>query len=324
MRASRVFRRLINIVLFGGFPLIVMGQPTARDFQIVDLGTFGDGTGSYARAINNRGQVVGFSYGDVTHAWLWEHGVVSDLDVGGNTSRAWGLNDGGEIVGELFSAITDLGVAFIWKNRDATYLESPSSARAINNRGDVVGFIPTPGVASCCGFYFDKSSGSMRNLGAYWPSDINGQGQIVGSRRTLGGASYPFIWDPSAGFTDIDTDGSPGSASAINDLGQVVGSVSVSDNPNDTQRAFLWDNGTTIYLEVGGGDEVAHDINNKGQVVGESSFRAVLWERGRLIPLPEESGPSFAYSINDNGEIAGATGRPNDAVLHAVLWTRKP
>ena len=68
---------------------------------MIDLGTLG-GLASYARGVNERGQVVGHSHtasGD-THAFLWEKGVLTDLGtLGGSYSNARAINSRGQIVG---------------------------------------------------------------------------------------------------------------------------------------------------------------------------------------------------------------------------------
>lgn len=86
-----------------------------------DLGTLG-GTQSAAEEINDSGDVAGFSAlpGDVYHhAFAWKHGEMMDLGTIGadNYSRATGMNDKGQIVGQswLWDGQNTLAThAFLW------------------------------------------------------------------------------------------------------------------------------------------------------------------------------------------------------------------
>lgn len=72
-------------------------------YQIIDLGTLG-GTQSFARSINNQGQITGNARtsGNQLHAFLWENGVMTDLATlpGHSFSRGYSINEKGQIVGE--------------------------------------------------------------------------------------------------------------------------------------------------------------------------------------------------------------------------------
>src|SRR5438477_9429202 len=77
-------------------------------YAITDLGTLG-GTASSATAINNNGQVVGYSSlaDGSTHAFLYSAGAMVDLGtLGGATSSPNDINDSGVVVG---SSLTSSG-----------------------------------------------------------------------------------------------------------------------------------------------------------------------------------------------------------------------
>jgi probable HAF family extracellular repeat protein len=75
--------------------------------QRTSLGALPGASFSEATAINNLGQVVGWSYAAqeyqdnlIHHATLWSNGQITDLGtMGGITSEANGINSAGQIVG---------------------------------------------------------------------------------------------------------------------------------------------------------------------------------------------------------------------------------
>ena len=122
--------------------------------QMIDLGTLG-GNNSTANGINKTGQVVGSSetISGSKHAVLWHHGTKTDLGTlsGDNDSNAQDINDKGTIVGWSSNTINSncfSSRAAVWKNgtvNDLNNLIPPNSgwelsaAKAINNRGQIVG-----------------------------------------------------------------------------------------------------------------------------------------------------------------------------------------
>jgi probable HAF family extracellular repeat protein len=78
---------------------------------------------------------------------------------------------------------------------------------------------------------------------------------------------------------------------------------------------------------LGGTNGYPLSINNRGQIVGQSSlagdqtFDAFLWDRGILMDLGTLGGQfSSAYQINDASEVAGYSTLPGDQVFHPFLW----
>jgi probable HAF family extracellular repeat protein len=137
----------------------------------------------------------------------------------------------------------------------------------------------------------------------------------------------PAFSMPTYDLTWLTPDGVSGSAMAINNKGQVVGSYDIG---NDEEHAFLWDNGSFVDLgTLGGIRSSARDINDFGQVVGSSTYyfdgsdtttnesHAFLWEYGVMKDLGTFDGDtrSSAYAINDSGIIAGISiGNSKNAV----------
>jgi probable HAF family extracellular repeat protein len=122
-------------------------------YSITDLGTLGGGA-SYARGINDAGQVVGMSEtaSGESHAFVTVNGEMTDLGtLGGRHSFALDINDAGQVVGWSSipsphdeSSVFDELHAFVTVNGEMTDLGTLgggySEAYDINNAGQVVGW----------------------------------------------------------------------------------------------------------------------------------------------------------------------------------------
>jgi probable HAF family extracellular repeat protein len=165
--------------------------------KMVDLGTLG-GTCGIPAWINDRGQVVGYSYlaGDqVQHAFLWrgKNGKMQDLGtLGGGSASASAsmINDFGQIVGGSSLADGQFD-AFLWDGRmhDLGALNGCAYAWAINAHAQVVG---NWGGSQCAqGAFLWENGGPMVDLNTLVSStaglsvagaiEINDRGEIVGS-----------------------------------------------------------------------------------------------------------------------------------------------
>jgi probable HAF family extracellular repeat protein len=231
---------------------------------------------------------------------------------------------------------------------DLGTLGGPSSfASGINNHGDVVGTSNSnPFSASQHGFLY--SGGIMTEfvpfsaipqLAASFNSDfsgINDLGDAVGSSDVLLYHSetnsytrehHAFLYSASTGlFTDLGTlGGGFSSASAINDVGQIVGTARTSDGGT---YAFLYQNGVMTNLGTAGGPgstgSTASGISENGFVVGSAAtsdttspaFRYSMAEGMVSLPtldyvnangihLPAPS--SYGYGVNDVGAVVGVS-----------------
>lgn len=89
----------------------------------------------------------------------------------------------------------------------------------------------------------------------------------------------PCLWRDGAPI-DLGIPG-PGSASAINNQGQIIGMI--EDGYPSAQRPFLWQHGQTTYLDTLGGQYTfVVGIDSSGRVTGYSSApagqpHAVVW-----------------------------------------------
>jgi probable HAF family extracellular repeat protein len=116
--------------------------------------------------------------------------------------------------------------------------------------------------------------------------------------------------------TDLGTlpGGRNSSAWAINALGQVVGSTTISDHAHP----FLWTDGQLRDLGIlpGNSECRATAINDGGQVVGPCTGQGFLWtaETG-MTPLPIPT-PNYPLGINGQGDIVGVFGSPPHAFIY--------
>jgi probable HAF family extracellular repeat protein len=278
----------------------VIGESDSRGFLwddgvMVELSAAGAIT-LFPLALNDRGQVVGEAFVGslVTHAFLWQRGVTTDLGTlpGYSTSVATHINNRGQVAGS--STLLPVGNthAFFWADgamtdlgtlggENASPLGIKTLASGMNDRGQVVGFSLSPS-----GNYhaFLWANGTMTDLGTLPGDDtslamgINNRGQVVGVSVTSGQnfAWHAFIWENGV-MIDLGTLGPLGSsATGINEHGQVFGETFFADGTH----AFLWEHGVMTDLgTLGGFLTVPTDMNNRGQVVGVSNGQAVLWTK---------------------------------------------
>ena len=286
-----------------------------REGHIIDLGTLDGGNQSGAFAINDRGQVAGFSTNAVpdpfsflylalgssnptqTRAFLWDkHSGMQDLGtLGGDDAFGTFLNRHGQVAG-------------------TSYTNSTPNA--------------STGLPTVDPFLWDGST--MLDLGTLGgtngsPTALNNRGQVIGSSNLMGDPgcpnscqTHPFLWD-QGNLIDLYTNtvgGNPITANAINDAGEILGAAAFPAQPHD---AYLWKHGVATDLGHLNGDcfSEAWAMNSTGQIGVISSScdgtnaRAALWENGSLIDLniliPAGSSLQLflPQAINDRGEIAG-------------------
>jgi probable HAF family extracellular repeat protein len=233
--------------------------------------------------MNNRGQIVGGSMvgenagNEITHAFIWENGVMRDLGVladhcspiPGTTcgaASAADINENGDIVGR--STSTDPGIhAVLWSNgalRDLGH----GWAEAINDAGEIVGYKGEQPVFNDKGelvsyggneatFWRAGIATPLRSLGGgkTLVVGLNNLGMVIGSSVTSWGGVHVFVWQSGTGLMDLGVGPAAGEedgalAVAINARGDIIGYTATCSHfgssetlyclPNAQSRGILW------------------------------------------------------------------------------------
>jgi probable HAF family extracellular repeat protein len=265
------------------------------------LGILPGGTYAVARDINNAGDVVGFGTsagsGEVARAILWRDGHIIALDPlpGASGSAALAINDAGIIAGG-----TDVAAeggpeahATLWLRSGepvdlGTLLgSSASTARDVNNRGQVVGQV----VWNSHSHAFLWERGRTIDIGALPGDDesgavgINDSGQVVGvSSSVERGTVRGFLWENGV----------------MRELGVLPGSV------------------LSYPTAIGKRDLAAG-------VAVDTTLHPIVFSRDGITQLPTLPGAllSFVNGANRRADVVGSNFI--DGVRSAgVIWMRRP
>jgi len=334
---SRIFTCSTAMTLFVALAVPVRFA-AQTNYSVVELGELG-GTAGSANGINERGWITGTDNlpGNLTTvATLWVNGSTVPLgNLGGpNSAVAWPVKSNNGVIvgisetadadplGEYFSCYPFFATGvptgqickgFRWQNGQLTSLPSfpggySSYATGVNNRGQVVGWAENGVHDPTCDTSF----------------------QILQFRAV--------IWQPNGQMQELPPlpGDSTSAATAINDLGQVVGisgDCGVAVGSVSARHAVLWQNGVPTDLGNIGGDawNTPTAINNQGTIVGfantapgtAKSYEAFIWTNaGGMKSLGKfsDASRSAAFGINEKGQIVGLAVGGGPFGIRPVLW----
>jgi probable HAF family extracellular repeat protein len=321
------FRVLVAITLVASFALVApVAAAAAPTYLVEDLGTLSGDATSVAMGINATGQVVGWSGSVATRAFVSTDGagmVALAAPAGRPVTTARAINDSGAVAGNASTGGSDIGQAVRWTGGvpDAFGTLGTglfSDARSIDSAGVTVGSSYTDG-GGLLGIHAfrTRADGSLFDLTPVADTaraeGINDAGQIAGYRD-----GRAVRWEGGS-VLDLGTAGFGFSfGSAINDSGQVAGSVSSSSG--NVERIFRYTDGIGMVVLGGLGEHnVALGMNNAGDVVGSgrptlgttvfpSAF--LFTDVGGMVDLNTLIDPASGWvlkgagDINDEGQIA--------------------
>src|ERR1035441_10457497 len=226
-----------------------------------DLGTLG-GTDAFAVAINDQGQVLGWSYINsapspicaassslffspaaavlTTSSFIWDkkNGMRDLGSLGGTCTLADDLNDHGQIVGGSSLTGDPVFHPFVWEAATGvTDLLGASNgnkgiAFSISSRGEVVGVACDS--VTCYAVLWRKSGGKWQrtdlstSADKAYASSINSSEQVVGQNF-----GQPFLWEDGAPLVDLNTLVPPNSGLLLVEPGQINDRGEISVNASD-------------------------------------------------------------------------------------------
>ena len=290
--------------------------------------------------INNHGHLVGETRSDLTsfgliRGFVHTNGVSAEIHFPGATlSRAYGINDAGDIVGQ-YQLADAVSRPFLLRSGVYSQIVPTNApgglasgiAFSINDNGDVLGT------------YRDLANVSktwvMRSDGTFEYPTLPGTGRVVNNAGQIAGsfvdvtnanATTPFVATP---FVPVNfvvhrialTNSASAGASKINHQGKITGTV---DGTDGISRGYLFDTvsqqeveragfGSSTFTEWGG-------INSAGTLAGYyadpadptfNTYRAFVRDAGSNHQSITWSGdPNFGFTvdIDEHGRVAGGGG----------------
>ncbi|HOD83686.1 MAG TPA: Ig-like domain-containing protein, partial [Phycisphaerae bacterium] len=246
--------------------------------------------------------------------------AVTDLGtLGGDYSRALGLNDDGLVIGYAALASGD-GRAFVWESGSMTALPTAtygdtSAAYDISGEGRIVGRMDHDAAGGNRGFLYNSSLQEIPPVLAGYTSlarGVNDSGLVVGYTTDSSGNSYPFIWDAVHGSLLLELD--KGTALAVNEVGTIAGKLQAASGYYHP-TIWKWNVPTDLTPSLSGHGE-ALGVNDYDVAVGwhhtgvGQRYTAFRWSaQGGMTDLGtlDDDIRSTAWAVNNDGQIVGSS-----------------
>lgn len=285
-------------------------DPRASRYEAIDLGTFG-GDRSYPIALNDNGQVVGYSVtaDGKEHAFLWDNGVMRDLSAADDQKGAAYVITNSGVVAGTYTTAGGVVRVFVWQNGVRTDL---GSVGCCDQRGGVIGISETDVVAWGDNGSAIWQNGVKQDLGGLVARAMNSRHQVIGMRN-----NHPFIWDNGVA-RPLEVWGAGGKAVDINSDGVVVGQTASGWG----DMGLIWVDGR-VWRDFGWTHPVA--INDAGDVAAEllgSGYYYPNTVNGPYQSLSVGSlgaGGTTVVDMNDRAMIVGSSWTAARA-QHAYVW----
>lgn len=283
------------------------GPPSLPSYDVVDLGVLPKRTTSEARAINDYGVIVGSSglvspWGaEANTPFVYRNGTMAPATTMKESAEsvAVDIDSHGTVA---VDSLTQKGFhgtwhAYLWKDGAATEIAPPTTytgcfLTGMNDAGAMIGWCQD---AKGNNFGFVRRGGVTKLLHA------------TGKRERV-------------------------SPMAINNRGQIAGTVSVSSS-DEHSRAFILDRDHMTLIGSPAGGTGAAGINNLGQVVGtmitslhDAKHNLIthgfLWDKAHGFTDIGSLGGTYtdAHAVNDKSVIVGSSQIAGSIKQHACIW----
>jgi probable HAF family extracellular repeat protein len=217
--------------------------------------------------------------------------------LGGATTATSDINASGQVVGTATRPDGNTR-AFLWQNGVmmdlGTLGGNYSTATGVNDAGQVVGQSAASTAQYRRAFLLTPEDTDGNGKPDRWYRDTNGDGKndLMRDLGTIGGNYVEAA------------------AEDVNNLGQVVGSVSTDWLHGSVTHAFRWQNGVMTDMGTFGGSRSgANAINDAGQITGWYSAGRFLWKGG-------------VVTLGVGGTDVNASGQLVDSVQgFSQIWT---